>query len=92
MTNHTDGNSSWIDKTSKIHADKVWNIAQNILQDVANIDLFENPETVSIEDGVAGDYFITLPNGQRNYGKNPSNNYLEFLDIYLNIKISQKSA
>lgn len=83
VTNHTDGNSSWIDKTSKIHADKVWNIAQNILQDVANIDLFENPETMSIEDEIAGDYFITLPDGQRVYGKNPSNNYLEFFRYLL---------
>lgn len=83
VTNHTDGNSSWIDKTSKIHADKIWNIVQNILQDVANIDLFENPEPLSIEDEIAGNYFITLPDGQRVFGKNPSNNYLEFFRYLL---------
>lgn len=82
VVNNTDGNSSWIDKTSKIQADKVWNIAQNILQEVANIDLFENPEPITVEEKT-GDYVIHLSNGHKIYGKNPSNNYLEFFKYLL---------
>lgn len=82
VVNNTDGNTSWIDKTSKIQADKVWNIAQNILQEVANIDLFENSEPIIVEEKT-GNYFIQLSDGHNIYGKNPSNNYLEFFKYLL---------
>lgn len=42
LDNATSGNTSFIEKTSKIKADNVWNIAQEILDEVAHINIFEN--------------------------------------------------
>ncbi|MDG3132855.1 GIY-YIG nuclease family protein [Streptococcus suis] len=85
VTNNTKGNSSWIDKTSKIHADKVWNIAQNILQEVANINLFENSEVQSDLDNepVNIDYYIQLTNGYKIHGKSARNSYINFFKYLL---------
>ncbi|MEE3617935.1 GIY-YIG nuclease family protein [Actinobacillus pleuropneumoniae] len=42
LDNATSGNTSFIEKTSKIKADNVWNIAQEILDEVAHINIFES--------------------------------------------------
>lgn len=42
LKNQTSGNVSFIDKTNKIKADNVWNIAQEIMDEVAHINLFES--------------------------------------------------
>lgn len=86
LTNGTEGNHSWIDKTNKILADKVWNIAQNILQEVANIDLFESPALLDKEPTETGDYSIQLPDGYTIYGKSAQNNYIEFFRYLLKDK------
>lgn len=83
VINGTEGNSSWIDKTKKIQADKIWNITQNILTEVANIDIFENNQFGTEDEKEIGDYFIQLPNSHKIYGKNPSNNYVEFFKYLL---------
>lgn len=80
VTNQTEGNSSWIDKTSKIHAKNVWTIAQTILLEVANIDLFENTVLISETEKETGMCWIKLPNGDKVFGKNPSNNQIKLFE------------
>ena len=46
LYNQTNGNTSWIDKTSKILAEKLWLIVSTILQDVANINIYEGDKSV----------------------------------------------
>ncbi len=40
LTNSTKGNKSYIDKLQKAKSDQLYNIAFEILNDIANIDLF----------------------------------------------------
>lgn len=45
LNNATIGNTSFIEKTSKIKADNIWNIANEILDEVAHINIFESYAT-----------------------------------------------
>lgn len=80
LDNATQGNSSWIDKISKIHADNIWNITQNILEDIANIQLFElsdfPAEDASNPQQSNAKYQAILTDGHRIEGKNPTNCYV----------------
>ncbi len=69
LHNQTNGNTSWIDKTSKILAEKLWLIASTILQDVANINIYEGDKIVSEE--ADQDVTVVLPYTTIT-GKNPS--------------------
>lgn len=79
LENATQGNSSWIDKISKIHAENLWNITQNVLEDVANIPLFDfsssEQETENSTNSLQ-DYTIKLADGQIISGKNPTTCYV----------------
>lgn len=80
LENATQGNSSWIDKISRIHADNIWNITQNILDEVANIPLFElsTNETATEDHLHHQGYTITLADGTSISGKNPTACYVNF--------------
>lgn len=79
LENATQGNSSWIDKISKIHADNIWNITQNVLEDVANIPLFDPSTTKQEAESMTShpqDYTVVLADGQLISGKNPTACYV----------------
>lgn len=79
LENATQGNSSWIDKISKIHADNIWNITQNVLEDVANIPLFDfssNQQETESSPNASKSYTVKLANGQLISGKNPTACYV----------------
>ncbi|MGT2926466.1 GIY-YIG nuclease family protein [Streptococcus cuniculipharyngis] len=79
LENATQGNSSWIDKISKIHADNIWHITQNVLEEVANIPLFEPSTNEQEKDNVTDhhrDYTLVLADGSIISGKNPTTCYV----------------
>lgn len=79
LENATQGNSSWIDKISKIHADNIWNITQNVLEDVANIPLFDfssNQQETESSANASKSYTVKLANGKLISGKNPTACYV----------------
>ncbi|WP_170243330.1 GIY-YIG nuclease family protein [Streptococcus suis] len=77
LDNATQGNSSWIDKISKIHAENVWNIAQNVLEEVANINIFETPSLENSSENMEIDgYAVIFPDGHTVLGKNPTGCYV----------------
>ncbi|MGZ7196546.1 GIY-YIG nuclease family protein, partial [Streptococcus pyogenes] len=49
LDNSTQGNKSYIDKLSKFSALSLWNKVEKLLNDVANIDLFDS-EHIQTED------------------------------------------
>lgn len=69
LHNQTNGNTSWIDKTSKILAEKLWLIVSTILQDVANINIYEGDK--SVPETPVQEFSVVLPYTTMT-GKNPS--------------------
>ncbi|MGT2895297.1 GIY-YIG nuclease family protein [Streptococcus entericus] len=78
LENVTQGNSSWIDKISKIRANNIWHITQNVLEEVANIPLFElsTNETEKEYHPHHQGYTIALADGTILTGKNPTACYV----------------
>ncbi|MDH2997015.1 methionine sulfoxide reductase [Pasteurellaceae bacterium LFhippo2] len=76
LDNGTSGNRSFIDKTNKIKADNVWNIAQEIMDEVAHINIFEsyfNDE----EENQTSQIYIEL-DGHKITGKSYQDNQKQF--------------
>lgn len=59
LDNNTAGNRSYIEKTSKIKADNIWNLVQEIMDEVAHINIFETSVNDEEENNI-GQYFIEL--------------------------------
>ena len=89
--NLTIGNSSYIDRTSKIIADGLLATSLNILENVANINLFETVPTVSeitaeLEEGIIDtklSFIIRINGGQDVKGKSARNAYINFIKLLL---------
>lgn len=75
LDNATSGNTSFIEKTSKIKADNVWNIAQEILDEVAHINIFES--YVTEEENPTDQIYIEL-DGRKISGKSYRDNQKNF--------------
>ncbi|CAM2918257.1 hypothetical protein NUQ34_09505 [Glaesserella parasuis] len=75
LDNNTVGNRSYIEKTSKIKADNIWNLAQEIMDEVAHINIFET--TITDEENSTGQYFIELE-GHKISGKSYRDNQKQF--------------
>ncbi|EQA07999.1 GIY-YIG nuclease family protein [Glaesserella parasuis] len=75
LDNNTVGNRSYIEKTSKIKADNIWNLAQEIMDEVAHINIFET--TITDEENSTGQYFIELE-GHKILGKSYRDNQKQF--------------
>lgn len=76
LENGTSGNTSFINKTNKIQADNVWNIAQEILNEIAHIEIFERYIELE-EENQNGQIYIEL-DGKKIPGKNYQDNQKRF--------------
>lgn len=84
LENATQGNSSWIDPHKQIQAEHIWETVQSILQDVANINLFDKLNTIEPDTSqMMATCSILLSNGQSIVGKNPTQNYINFFQTLL---------
>lgn len=81
LDNNTSGNLSFIDKTNKIKADNVWNIAQEIMDEVAHINLFES-DFREEEENQTQQIYIEL-NGHKITGKSYRDNQKAFFSFLL---------
>jgi hypothetical protein len=81
LHNQTNGNTSWIDKTSKILAEKLWLIASTILQEVANINIYEGDKIVS--EATDQEVTVVLPYATIT-GKNPSQSFVNVFKYLYN--------
>ncbi|MFA9468747.1 GIY-YIG nuclease family protein [Streptococcus sp. E24BD] len=85
IKNATKGNTSWIDPTKEIQAKQVWNITQDILENIANINIFDNtisePETLS--ETTPTHLSISLPDGTSIPGKSARHNHIELFKTLL---------
>lgn len=85
LENGTIGNTSYIDKTSKIKAKNVFDIVQEIMEEVAHINIFEselnNEELLSEE---APYCWIELTDGTKISGRNFRDNQKNFFKHLLN--------
>lgn len=84
LENATKGNTSWIDPIKEVQARQVWDIAQGILEDIVNMNLFEADQTFEEMQAPHNPCAITLPDGTIIHGKNPSNNQLNLFSYLLN--------
>lgn len=80
LDNDISGNVSFIDKTNKIKADNVWNIAQEIMDEVAHIHLFES--YFSEEENHTQQIYIELE-GHKIAGKSYRDNQKLFFSFLL---------
>lgn len=89
VINGTIGNDSYIDKISRINADNIWYIVQEILEEVANINLFDSTqieecdkrtEVRASDDGQV--FMIKDSNGHEFVNASAQGNYIEFVRAY----------
>ncbi|MBO0457749.1 GIY-YIG nuclease family protein [Enterococcus hulanensis] len=86
LENGTIGNTSYIDKTSKIRADNVWYTTHEILEEVANINLFQMDsirELNETENSSKKKFVIIDNNGNKFSDKSARANYIHLVKHYL---------
>lgn len=92
LDNGTVGNKGYIDKLSRIKADEVWYKAQEILEEVANIDLFESSDATEVEKevesakGMRQKNFVIhdITNDKVFTAKSARANFIDFISFYYN--------
>lgn len=95
LDNGTIGNSSYIDRPSKIRADNVWDTVQEILEEVANINLFQKELVEQSDENENSDekeFVITDSNGNKFLDKSARANYIHLVKHYLFDKDYQDSV
>ncbi|MFY1027667.1 GIY-YIG nuclease family protein [Actinobacillus seminis] len=76
LDNNTLGNQSYIDKTNKIKADNIWNIVQEIMDEVAHINIFET-DFIEDEEIQSKKHYIEF-DGHKISGKSYRDNQVNF--------------
>lgn len=86
LDNVTSGNQSFISKYSQVNADKTWIIADNILKEIANIDLFQIDSYPEIRDEqVEKNKQIHLSNGMEDFvANNARAAFVSLMTWYIN--------
>lgn len=89
VENGTIGNDSYIDKVSRINADNIWYIVQEILEEVANINLFDSTQIEECDKPVVAktsdaEHVFTIrdANGNEFVNTSAQGNYIEFVRAY----------
>lgn len=83
LDNGTIGNSSYIDKTSKIKAQNVFDIVQEIMDEVAHINIFESEVEENISILEENKCYIELADGTKISGKSFRDNQRTFFNYLL---------